>query len=260
MTCTKMKWGFVASIGLNIALLGCAGYLLFDQLRPEQTEEARPSVPTGEPDIQTRKILPPSPVTPFRWSQVESTDYATYVANLRAIECPEKAIRSLVVDELAESFAQERRELQARSVSRSPDAPAAPGQLQQELQELERDQQKFLSAVLGPQTPQTAANAQSSANRGPGPQLASNAAATLPMPDGQRARSTEPAVSGDTPAQQVPAADQATIGPSSQLSELPPGDTPPSRPARRDLFTPEQQRYRALWGWSSFYNEPAPAP
>ncbi len=36
----------------------------------------------------------------FRWSQIETTNYATFVENLRHIECPEQTIREIVAAEL----------------------------------------------------------------------------------------------------------------------------------------------------------------
>jgi hypothetical protein len=36
----------------------------------------------------------------FRWSEVESADYRQYIANLRAIGCPEQTIRDLIVADL----------------------------------------------------------------------------------------------------------------------------------------------------------------
>src|SRR5262249_8431733 len=36
----------------------------------------------------------------FQWSQLESEDYPTYIANLRAIGCPERTIRDIVAADL----------------------------------------------------------------------------------------------------------------------------------------------------------------
>lgn len=47
--------------------------------------------------------LTPDPAVeeiPFHWSQIESTDYREYVANLRAIGCPEQMIRDIVAADL----------------------------------------------------------------------------------------------------------------------------------------------------------------
>jgi len=38
--------------------------------------------------------------TPFRWAQLESEDFSTYIANLRGVRCPERIIRDLVFHDL----------------------------------------------------------------------------------------------------------------------------------------------------------------
>ena len=45
---------------------------------------------------------------PFDWRQVESTDYKEYIANLRAIGCPEKAIKEIVAADVNDLFAARR--------------------------------------------------------------------------------------------------------------------------------------------------------
>jgi RNA polymerase sigma factor (sigma-70 family) len=40
----------------------------------------------------------------FQWSQVESADYRQYVANLRAIGCPEETIRDIIIADLNASY------------------------------------------------------------------------------------------------------------------------------------------------------------
>src|SRR5204863_6597430 len=45
----------------------------------------------------------------FRWQQVESRDYKAYIANLRAIGCPEETIRDIIVADVTKLYAQKRR-------------------------------------------------------------------------------------------------------------------------------------------------------
>ena len=42
----------------------------------------------------------------FHWTDVESTDYAEYIRNLRAIGCPERTIRDIIVADVNDLFAQ----------------------------------------------------------------------------------------------------------------------------------------------------------
>ncbi|HKS37819.1 MAG TPA: hypothetical protein VJW76_11555 [Verrucomicrobiae bacterium] len=44
----------------------------------------------------------------FVWNQIESDDYPTYIANLRAIGCPEATIRDIIVADVNQLFARRR--------------------------------------------------------------------------------------------------------------------------------------------------------
>jgi LysM repeat protein len=44
----------------------------------------------------------------FSWHEVESTDYPTYIANLRAIGCPEQTIRDIIIAEVNALYARKR--------------------------------------------------------------------------------------------------------------------------------------------------------
>ena len=45
---------------------------------------------------------------PFDWRQVESPDYKEYIANLRAIGCPEKTIKEIVTADVKDLFSARR--------------------------------------------------------------------------------------------------------------------------------------------------------
>jgi hypothetical protein len=51
--------------------------------------------------IQTEQV---TDSRPFNWSQVESADYKKYIANLRAIGCPEQVIRDIIITDLNQVF------------------------------------------------------------------------------------------------------------------------------------------------------------
>ncbi len=67
------------------------------------TKKLRPSlgVSNGPPTviIQTNK---------FHWREVESTDYRTYIANLRGIGCPESTIKDIILTDIMKLFAERR--------------------------------------------------------------------------------------------------------------------------------------------------------
>ena len=49
------------------------------------------------------------------WSDLESDDYHEYAANLRRIGCPEKTVRDILVADINDTFAAQRRAIQDRS-------------------------------------------------------------------------------------------------------------------------------------------------
>src|SRR6266850_7173947 len=42
----------------------------------------------------------------FSWRELESSDYSTYIANLRDIGCPEQTIRDIIVADVNQLYAQ----------------------------------------------------------------------------------------------------------------------------------------------------------
>jgi hypothetical protein len=94
------------SIGVNLAL---AAVLLGFLIDAPDTAEA-PAVTA--PDVMIRAGSARTNVVVrrenFVWSQVESEDYPTYIANLRAIGCPETTIRDIIVAEVTQHFARRR--------------------------------------------------------------------------------------------------------------------------------------------------------
>src|ERR1035437_1380899 len=88
-----MRWRVIAlvSLGVNIALAAAwlcytpgrvarIGAVAFDQSSTNQLRS----------NIVLRRQL-------FSWRDVESPDYATYIANLRDIGCPEQTIRDIII-------------------------------------------------------------------------------------------------------------------------------------------------------------------
>jgi hypothetical protein len=91
---------------------------------------------------------PPS----FRWSEIESADYRQYIANLRAVGCPEQIIRGIIMADLNQVFATrfaaiyrpEVREYWQKSKSEN----ANPEQMKQ-LTALSKDEKAVLQDLLG---------------------------------------------------------------------------------------------------------------
>jgi hypothetical protein len=104
------------SILLNLGLVGC---LFFLMQAKSARNSASPVPATSAPAQPTLEVAAPAPTVPpapepapFRWSQLESDDYPTYVKNLRGIGCPESTLRAIVSADVHVVFHQRATELE----------------------------------------------------------------------------------------------------------------------------------------------------
>ncbi len=146
----------IVSVGLNLLMLAAIGSRF--ARRAEAVTSLAPSAgdhPSASQAIAkiTTNVAgaPPAPI----WGVVETDDYERYIANLRAVGCPEKTVRDIVVAELNEFY--EKRFLQEFPATNGiaywkPGDPLA--NLIDEtqvarLQELAKEKRGFISALLG---------------------------------------------------------------------------------------------------------------
>ncbi len=97
-----------ASVSLNIAL-GLAYYLKPARPVPIAGPSGREAPGPGSPadvleKVVTNVVIVTKGAEPFDWRTVESEDYRQYVANLRAIGCPEKTLRDIIMADVTELF------------------------------------------------------------------------------------------------------------------------------------------------------------
>lgn len=109
----------VLLLGLNLALFaGILGYVLRARLAEpfRSAGSDAPSQPLPLPKSLAKFLTPPpSPATnQLQWAQLESEDYKTYVARLRAIGCPEQTIRDIIIADLDKLMAPEIRSASGR--------------------------------------------------------------------------------------------------------------------------------------------------
>lgn len=160
-------------------LIGLAGVTLFQsrQLREAHRQLEAAAQPAPELSGQTnhrpvRLRLQPLPDVGVRthvqnldWRSIESDDYATYVANLRRIGCPEATIRDILLADIDQLFAARRRALESPPADwefwRHPDEMARdPAVLEeaerrrQDLAALERERRRMIAELLGPSAAQ----------------------------------------------------------------------------------------------------------
>ncbi|MES1180600.1 MAG: hypothetical protein ABUL66_01915, partial [Verrucomicrobiota bacterium] len=95
-----MKTALKISLALNLSFLAVAAFVWTNRLG-DGTAMVVSAIPKVKPPVKIATISTP-PVTQeakaqtFHWSQLELSDYPTYVKNLRAIGCPEPTLRVIV--------------------------------------------------------------------------------------------------------------------------------------------------------------------
>jgi hypothetical protein len=88
----------------------------------------------------------PSAEGSFRWSQLESTDYPTYIANLRSIGCPEATVRDIIAGEVESLYADRIGQLERALAG---DQVHAPRRAEGELARLKTEEAGLVSLLLG---------------------------------------------------------------------------------------------------------------
>ena len=100
---------------VNLALAVWVGYLV----------AARPGSPVQPPaPLPGKPARPPSAIPGpalvvtntlrelFTWAKVESRDYPQYIANLRAVHCPESTLQDIIITDITKNYARQKAALQ----------------------------------------------------------------------------------------------------------------------------------------------------
>ena len=108
----KFSRSTIALVLLNAAWLAVASYFLARHFRAGRGETRVEFVTNYVPVLKSSRASTPVLVTnviagtnDFRWEQLESEDYRTYIARLRAIGCPEQTIRDIVIADVDKMLA-----------------------------------------------------------------------------------------------------------------------------------------------------------
>jgi hypothetical protein len=159
---------FLASSTIT-ALLCCASLVLNGLLAARFFRPVPPLPEINLPPEPGRRIpgrglaptaaqptLAPAPATdarpPFLWNQIESADYREYIANLRAVGCPEEIIRDIIAADLSQLFAPRAEAIWKPSVRKYWEKPQheqpSPAQ-QKQLMALEKERATIFKELLG---------------------------------------------------------------------------------------------------------------
>jgi hypothetical protein len=112
--------GFTAtlalSLGANLVLTILVCYFAANS-RPVVNLFGAPTFSNHEASLADARPSAPQQTAPepgqrlrFSWSQLESADYPIYIANLRSIGCPERTLREIIKADVADLYAQKRKE------------------------------------------------------------------------------------------------------------------------------------------------------
>ena len=101
-----MRWRLVALISLGVNIVLAAVWFLSTRAMSARYAAAaaylsRPQAVQTTTNVVTRRLL-------FSWREIESGNYATYVANLRDIGCPEQTIRDILIADVNALYARKR--------------------------------------------------------------------------------------------------------------------------------------------------------
>jgi hypothetical protein len=139
------------SLGLNIALA-----VMLVRFSPEVTVRDATLAVTPPPVDATKSYKTNVVVRRqnFTWDEIESADFPTYIANLRAIGCPEATIRDIIMADVNQLFAR-RRATEIITAEqkwwRSEPDPEVTQMASEKLQALDAERRTLLSTLLGPE-------------------------------------------------------------------------------------------------------------
>ncbi len=138
------------SLGLNL-LLAVAAYWGWRHAR----DASQLDTPSAEPGPAAQQVQPQVVVRRqfMDWSELESTNYATYIGNLRAIGCPEATICDIIVADVNQIYTGKRAAESARidmSWWRADASQLAAQALLEVSQRLDAERRDLLESLLGP--------------------------------------------------------------------------------------------------------------
>jgi LysM repeat protein len=137
----------LGSVGLNVAF---AAVLLYAWERHSHPQSQTPVTENAGSNVVHTHVVVRKQF--FSWEELESADYPTYIANLRAIGCPEQTIRDIIVADVDQLYARKRADVPtpAQQWWRYDPDPELAEQANTKLGELDQERRELLTTLLGP--------------------------------------------------------------------------------------------------------------
>jgi len=146
------RW-FKLSLVLNLFLAALAAWFAHAARLARRPPSHQSSAEKA--DLTHRTTDPIQLFRPIRWRDIESTEYQTYIANLRNIGCPEQTIRDIIVADVHSLYSPRFRALkQTRSafeIWAKESARTAFTVLDAEAQQVHAEEKAVISTLLGPE-------------------------------------------------------------------------------------------------------------
>src|SRR5881296_1357458 len=162
MTC---RTAIILSLGLNVALAAAAWWPARNQPASAPVTLVTKAITNRAPEAaeDARTHSPPQETSArLHWSMIESEDYHAYIANLRAIGCPEPTLRDIIYADVSELFVRKRQaslesmERQFWDLMATDESQHGNDEWQMTYDTLKEEKAKLLKDLLGDTRDQTA--------------------------------------------------------------------------------------------------------
>ena len=103
-----MRWRVIALVSLGVNIVLAAVWLSVTDQRADNAAAAAAAAAAAQTSAVPAKTNVVLRRQYFSWQDIESPDFATYVANLRQIGCPEQTIRDILIAEVNTLYSRRR--------------------------------------------------------------------------------------------------------------------------------------------------------
>ncbi len=104
---------------------------------------------TGEYENVSNRLAASEANQRLKWSSVEASDYRQYIANLRAVGCPEQTIRDIIITDLDRTYAQRMAKLTRPEHYWQAPNPSARTRESSEVKAIEEEKRGVIGELLG---------------------------------------------------------------------------------------------------------------